>query len=351
MTLDNLLRWGTEALIVILAALTTAQLIRQRDRSRARYRAGVRIARDRPAAGEHPGGGRARELGQADRAESPPGALVSAPAAGSGFPCRVGGDPGCRSVRNGVVARDDLVLVRCAGAAGARPGRLFLLARRICHVQQANADLTHEVQNRKKAEEDLAASNRELEAFSYSVSHDLRAPLRHIAGFAELLQRWPGPATLDDKAKRHLNVIVESVARMGTLIDDLLAFSRAGRVEMHTARVPLDQLIQDVRAEVTVDRRNGQTNWNIHPLPDVQGDPGMLRVAFVNLLSNAVKYTRTRPRPEIEIGCIEHPDETVIFVRDNGVGFDMSYVDKLFGVFQRLHRPTNSRGQGSGWPT
>src|SRR4029453_9268764 len=198
------------------------------------------------------------------------------------------------------------------------------------------------------AEEKLAASNRELEAFSYSVSHDLRAPLRHIDGFAELLQRSLPAATLDDKAKRYLKVIVDSVARVGTLIDDLLAFSRAGRVEMHNAHVSLDRLIQDVRAEVTTDRRNGQPNWTVHRLPDVQGDPSMLRIAFVNLLSNAVKYTRTRPQPEIEIGCIERSDETVIFVGDNGVGFDMAYANKLFGVFQRLHRADEFEGTGIG---
>ena len=195
--------------------------------------------------------------------------------------------------------------------------------------------------------QELQSANKELEAFSYSVSHDLRAPLRHIDGFSDLLQKHA--ATLDEKGRRYLKTISESAKQMGRLIDDLLAFSRVGRTELHETEVNLGQLVKDVLSDLQPDVQGRQITWNIVPLPEVHGDPSMLRQVLVNLISNAVKYTRTRERASIEIGCDGAvQDETVIFVRDNGAGFDMQYAHKLFGVFQRLHSASEFEGTGIG---
>jgi signal transduction histidine kinase len=198
---------------------------------------------------------------------------------------------------------------------------------------------------------ELEASNKELEAFAYSVSHDLRAPIRHISGFTELLQKNAASA-LDDKSRRHVALILESAKRMGNLIDDLLAFSRIGRKEAHTTMVSLQQLVQEAQTEVTQETDGRTINWTIGKLPACHGDRSMLRLALVNLVSNAVKFTRTRPQAEIEIASTNHdPNEIVVFIRDNGVGFDMKYVNKLFGVFQRLHGPEAFEGTGIGLAT
>jgi signal transduction histidine kinase len=195
---------------------------------------------------------------------------------------------------------------------------------------------------------DLKGLSAELESFSYSVSHDLRAPLRHIAGFAALLQKRAGDA-LDAEAGRYLRTIVESAARMGRLVDDLLAFSRMGRMEMLHNQVNLDDLVRDVVQEVSQDAADRRIRWTTHPLPTVAGDPAMLRLVFANLVANAVKYTRPRELAEIEIGAQPSANgERVVYVRDNGVGFDMTYVDKLFGVFQRLHGADQFEGTGIG---
>jgi PAS domain S-box-containing protein len=194
----------------------------------------------------------------------------------------------------------------------------------------------------------LATVNDELEAFSYSVSHDLRAPLRHVTGFASLLERQ-GASRLDDQGRRYLTTIQDAATMMGRLIDDLLAFSRMGRSTLTTRRVRLDDIVQDARRETMAHANGRDIVWTIHPLLDVDADPAMLRLAFVNLLSNAIKYTSTRPQAHIEIGAHGHGDqETVVFVRDNGVGFDMQYVHKLFGVFQRLHGSKEFEGTGIG---
>jgi PAS domain S-box-containing protein len=198
---------------------------------------------------------------------------------------------------------------------------------------------------------ELEASNKELEAFAYSISHDLRAPLRHMTGFAELLQK-NAVSVLSEKSRRYLTMILESATRMGNLIDDLLAFSRIGRAEAHKTVVSLDQLLQEVLAEVRRDAEGRTIIWRTGALPAWYGDRSMLRLALVNLISNAVKFTRTRPEAEIEIGCIEDkPDRIVIFIRDNGVGFDMKYANKLFGVFQRLHPTEAFEGTGIGLAT
>jgi len=194
----------------------------------------------------------------------------------------------------------------------------------------------------------LQAANKELEAFSYSVSHDLRAPLRHIDGYAALLSKAAGEA-LNDKARRYLQTISDSAKQMGQLIDDLLVFSRMGRQDMLRTTVNLDQLVKTVLHDLRLDLQGRTISWTMHPLPNVLGDPAMLRQVFVNLISNALKFTATRPETKIEIGAVKGSSgEAEVFVRDNGVGFDMQYVNKLFGVFQRLHRNDEFEGTGIG---
>ncbi|HEX4593821.1 MAG TPA: ATP-binding protein [Bryobacteraceae bacterium] len=201
-----------------------------------------------------------------------------------------------------------------------------------------------------KRARDLETSNNELESFAYSVSHDLRAPLRHVVGFSELLQRQAS-SLLDEKSRRYTQTILESSKRMGNLIDDLLAFSRIGRAETKNTLVSLDQLVKEVVAEIGQDTMGRDIAWKIHPLPVCYGDRSMLKLVIGNLLSNAVKFTRMRAQAEIEIGCVDGEDEVEVFVRDNGAGFDMQYVDKLFGVFQRLHLPEEFEGTGIGLAT
>ena len=196
--------------------------------------------------------------------------------------------------------------------------------------------------------DELTTANKELEAFSYSVSHDLRAPLRHIAGFAALLEKGAAEK-LGAQHLRYVRLITDSAARMGRLVDDLLAFSRMGRTEMVRTPVDLDSLVGEIIGEEARDQNGRDIVWKRQPLPTVLGDPAMLRVALSNLIANAVKYTASRSHAEIEVGTLEHSNgEHVVFVRDNGVGFDMQYADKLFGVFQRLHSGDEFEGTGIG---
>ncbi|CAB3787948.1 PAS domain-containing sensor histidine kinase [Pararobbsia alpina] len=195
---------------------------------------------------------------------------------------------------------------------------------------------------------ELEATNKELESFSYSVSHDLRAPIRHIMGFSELLQKQAS-SSLDDKGRRYIQTILESAKRMGDLIDDLLAFSRIGRVETRMTVVSLEPLVKEVISDIGQDIGDRDISWEIKALPVCYGDRSMLRLVLVNLVSNAVKFTSMRTRAQIEIGCMDvNKKEVEIFVRDNGAGFDMQYVNKLFGVFQRLHLPEQFEGTGIG---
>jgi signal transduction histidine kinase len=225
-------------------------------------------------------------------------------------------------------------------------------------LRRSRDDLEREVTQRRalndelgKRSSELAAINKELEAFAYSVSHDLRAPIRHIAGFTELLQK-NSASVLDDKSRRHATMILEAAKRMGNLIDDLLAFSRIGRAEAHKTMVSLQQLVQEARSEVAQETDGRNINWKVGKLPACYGDRSMLRLAFINLIANAVKFTQTRPQAEIEIASTNHnPGHIVVFVRDNGVGFDMKYVNKLFGVFQRLHTSEAFEGTGIGLAT
>lgn len=232
-------------------------------------------------------------------------------------------------------------------------------------VEERTQELQRELEERRKAEDEilrlngeaevrlleLTALNREIEAFSYSVSHDLRAPLRHVNGFVDLLMARAG-TSLDEKSRRYLTVIADGAKQMGRLIDDLLSFSRMSRTEMAETAVPLDALVKEVLPEVQRDAAGREIQWSIAPLPEVKGDRAMLKIVLTNLLSNAVKYTRTRPQAQIEIGTRPGENgEAVVFVKDNGVGFDMRYVDKLFGVFQRLHRAEEFEGTGIGLAT
>jgi len=193
----------------------------------------------------------------------------------------------------------------------------------------------------------LDAANKELEAFSYSVSHDLRAPLRHLTGFVELLNKRA--TMLDDKSRHYLEVIGGAASQMGCLVDDLLSFSRMGRSEMMRSQVDLRILLDEAIHDLRTDTKGRNILWDIKDLPKVTGDPAMLKLVFVNLLSNAVKFSKMREQVVIEVGC-DRTDggETIVYVKDNGVGFNMKYVDKLFNLFQRLHRPEEFEGTGVG---
>jgi len=198
---------------------------------------------------------------------------------------------------------------------------------------------------------ELESSNKELESFAYSVSHDLRAPLRHVVGFSELLQKQAA-SLLDDKSQRYIKTILDSAKKMGKLIDDLLSFSRIGRAETKKSLVNLEQLVKDVVSEIEQETRGREIAWKIDALPVCYGDRSMLMLVLANLVSNAVKFTRMRTRAEIEIGCADGDnDDLEVFVRDNGAGFDMQYANKLFGVFQRLHRADEFEGTGIGLAT
>ena len=194
----------------------------------------------------------------------------------------------------------------------------------------------------------LQEANKELQAFSYSVSHDLRAPLRHVLGFVDMLQRDAGPSLSTDNLLL-LATISDAAKRMGNLIDDLLSFSRVGRAELQKKAVDLNDLIKETLRDLEVDTKDRNIVWDIQPLPLVRADRALLRMVLVNLISNAVKFTGARAEAKIEIGCASsEANEIVIFIRDNGAGFDPKYTKKLFGVFQRLHSHDEFEGTGIG---
>lgn len=210
-------------------------------------------------------------------------------------------------------------------------------------IRSLNANLEERV---RKRTEQLEFANKELEAFSYSVSHDLRAPLRHIKGFVEILQ--DDAAKMDPESRGVLNTIAESASQMGRLIDDLLAFSHVGRAQVRMVPVKLDDLAAEAIQALRPGTENREVRWSVDPLPEVHGDPGMLRQVFINLFSNALKYTRTRQVATIQVRAAQSEDEHIISVQDNGVGFDNAYGHKLFGVFQRLHAAHEFEGTGIG---
>ena len=193
----------------------------------------------------------------------------------------------------------------------------------------------------------LELANEEMETFSYSVSHDLRAPLRHMRSFMDLLQkRMEGQ--LDEKSSQYAGFISNAAKKMEQLINDLLSLARLGRLEFQKGEVNISNLVKEI-----VDQGSGETmgrdiKWKLGELPVVRGEQSLLKLVLVNLISNAVKFTNTRTRAEIEIGCSKNGSEDVFFIRDNGVGFNMDYVDRLFGVFQRLHPESEFEGTGIG---
>jgi len=238
-------------------------------------------------------------------------------------------------------------------------------ARELAEVRAALlADLERTNDELARANAELNAINHELEAFSYSVSHDLRAPVRHISGFVGIVRERAAPI-LDEQSQRCLAQASEAALHMGTLIDELLSFSRMGRVAMSKRPVRLDALVDDVLRQLEPEMRGRDIDWVVGPLAEVSADPSMLHLVLTNLLSNAVKFTRTRSPARIEIGTLRSGDErpaghlasselcslaseVVCFIRDNGVGFEMEYVQKLFGVFQRLHHASDFEGTGVG---
>ncbi|HWA09303.1 MAG TPA: PAS domain S-box protein [Opitutaceae bacterium] len=211
-------------------------------------------------------------------------------------------------------------------------------------IRQLNASLEERVKERTAQ---LEMANRELEAFSYSVSHDLRAPLRAIDGFSQAVMEDFGPA-LPAEGQRQLTIIRESAQRMGELIDDLLAFSRLSRQPLGKRETDLNGLVRDVWDSLTAERQERAVEFTAGNLPPCSGDPALLRQVWFNLLSNALKYSRRRNPARIEVGASREQGRTVYFVRDNGAGFDMRYAGKLFGVFQRLHKAEDYEGTGVG---
>ncbi len=224
---------------------------------------------------------------------------------------------------------------------------VFAVIRDITLQKQGEAKILELNLTLRNQLDQLAATNRELESFSYSVSHDLRAPLRHIIGFVDLLNA-KGGTSLDDKSRHYLDVISGAATRMGMLIDDLLAFSRMGRSDMMKGWVDLGLLVREIVADQQADMQDRKIEWDVSALPVVLGDAAMLRQVLINLIGNAVKFTRGREVARIAVGSVELEDETDIFVKDNGVGFDEAYANKLFGLFQRLHANEEFEGTGVG---
>ena len=214
-------------------------------------------------------------------------------------------------------------------------------------IRRLNAELEQRVQERTA---ELTATNKELEAFTYSVAHDLRAPLRHVDAYSQIVQEVFA-LQLPAEAQKYLNRIRHGVQNMGLLVDDLLSLARIGRQELSRTVTGLSSIVGEVIAELKPETRSRQIEWQVGQLPCVECDPGLIRQVFANLLSNAVKYTRPRERAVIEVGQTTVNGQIAIFVRDNGIGFSMKYVDKIFGVFQRFHRSEDFEGTGVGLAT
>jgi PAS domain S-box-containing protein len=226
------------------------------------------------------------------------------------------------------------------------------------------ADLTDQMQAREEVRElnrilerrvaerteQLQAANTDLEAFTYGVAHDLRAPIRHIHGFSDILLN-DAESVLSAEGTRYLNLIVAETGRMERLIQALLELSRIGRQALDLRKLDLNTVVKEVIENLAPELRGRQVDWRIGPLPTLQCDAVLMRIVFTNLLANAVKFTSTRPRASIEIAAEKENREYVLRVRDNGVGFNMKYADKLFGVFQRLHRAEEFEGTGVGLAT
>lgn len=223
--------------------------------------------------------------------------------------------------------------------------------RMLAQIEQQNMDLNEFNQNlEQKVTErtnELQSVNKELESFSYSISHDLRAPLRAIIGFTSILEE-DYTDKLDDEARRITGIIRNNTAKMGMLIDDLLAFSRMGRQNILKIKVDCDRMVREIMQELDSRNDTAKIEWVVAELPSITVDPNTMKQVWVNLISNAVKYSRTKEHPRIEIDSYESDNNIVFFVKDNGVGFDQQYQDKLFKVFQRLHRADEFEGTGVG---
>ena len=211
----------------------------------------------------------------------------------------------------------------------------------------AEQNLKHSNERLERRTAELSETNIELESFAYSVAHDLRAPLRHIAGYSSVLADDYGPR-LDAEGLRCLGKIADGAEKMGGLVDDLLSLSQIGRQQLSRQDTPLDLLLTQVVEDLAPECSGRDIEWQIGELFSVECDPGLIKQVFVNLLSNAVKYTRKREHAVIQVGQTMNNDERVVFVRDNGAGFEMQYVGKLFGIFQRLHKARDFEGTGVG---
>ncbi len=215
--------------------------------------------------------------------------------------------------------------------------------KRAAELLIANKELVFQNEEKEKR----AAENKELEAFSYSVSHDLRAPLRHIGGFVDLLIK-NSSSQLDETGLRYLNIVSESANEMGNLIDALLTFSRLSRTELQRTKIVSKSIVNQVIKTFNEELANRNVEIILSELPNVKGDETLITQVWVNLISNALKYTRNEDKAIIDIGGQTYTDKTIFYIKDNGVGFDMKYVDKLFGVFQRLHKARDFEGIGIG---
>jgi light-regulated signal transduction histidine kinase (bacteriophytochrome) len=214
-------------------------------------------------------------------------------------------------------------------------------------VRRLNLELEYRFAERTSALEAANAANEDLESFSYSVSHDLRAPLRAIGGFSRIVIE-DHSAAMNADGLRYLNQVEKSAGQMGQLIDDLLTFSRTGRKELHVQRVSASSVVKAALEDLKTMRENRRVDICVGELPDCDADPALLRQVWVNLLANALKYTSKRDPAVITIGCRREGETDVFFVQDNGAGFDMKYAEKLFGVFQRLHLADDYEGTGVG---
>jgi light-regulated signal transduction histidine kinase (bacteriophytochrome) len=215
-------------------------------------------------------------------------------------------------------------------------------------VEERTAALQAAQQELERKNASLLAANKELEAFSSSVSHDLRAPLRHLHGYARALFE-DYQSSLDEQGREYLENISKVAEQMSALIDDLLSFARTSQHPLKRQALDFNRIVREIIADLKPEQQQRQIDWVVGPMPSVSGDPGLLRQVWVNLIANALKYTRYRERARIEIGCLDDSDnQFVFFIKDNGAGFDMSQSQKLFGLFQRLHSREEFEGTGLG---
>ena len=222
------------------------------------------------------------------------------------------------------------------------------------HLAMANVmnDLEIAKATAEENAQSLKQANAELESFSYSVSHDLRAPLRHIESFTKLLNKNL-EEKLDEKSSRYISHIIESTERMRALIEDLLTLSRTSRADLHIKVVDLNGIIESVRANLLGEEHQREIVWRVAPLPLIKADAGLIKILWENLIGNAIKYTRTRKEAIIEIDILptSAEEDPLFFIRDNGVGFPPEYKEQLFNVFERLHKSEDFEGSGVGLAT